>query len=225
MSASEKDVADMIQQDPSLKKHVSRFLGADSFFSPKTVAGGLAKIHGASTTLKGALISEFNRAHAAHNLCPFGATQFVADETKVFADYLHLGTTRIWKKDGTVDEARWQQLVAFVTKDQDPQKEHVLTKTVLKAYLQHCLEHDPQELDTGRNTDSLMSSQLIQAKAASSAWDEVFDRLTCGWDEDEPWIDLALIRLFFEDSEKAFQKAESQELPIPKPVIGNLKMA
>jgi len=88
----------------------------------------------------------------------------------------------------------------------------------LKAYLARCYEEDPQDSITGRNANSWFSSKRVQGFASNAAWDETFDRLTCGWQtvaghpkELEPFIDLSLARLFFEDSVSAFQKAEAGE--------------
>ena len=218
---NEKDVQEMIEKD-AMAKHVSRFM-KNGFFSPSTVTDGLKQIHGVNPGAKGPVIAAFNSAHSGNWICPFGSTEFKADAQNGYAKYLHLGTTRIWTVDGEVDPIRWKQFAEAVTPNQEQRNQKIVTKSALKAYLQQCYEQDPQEQNTGRNTNSWFSSGYVQATAASKAWDEVFDRLACGWEmndksEDyEPYINLDLVYLFFEDSEAAFMEAENQNLPIAKP--------
>lgn len=230
MCSNEKSVRDMLQQDKqaqdAMAHHVRRFVGDNGFFSPKTVTQGLEKIHGQKANLKGPTIAAFNSAHAGNWKCPFGSTEFKADKINGYAKYLHLGTTRIWTVDGSIDEARWQQFVDATTAGQEHVVGKYVTKSALKAYLDQCFYNDPQETNTARNAFSWFSSAHIQVLAASKAWDEVFERLTCGWvinqdgtASDEPYIDLDLVRLFFEDSDAAFLMAERQQLPVAKPNV------
>ena len=222
MSSSERDVRMMVCGDKSaLEKHVSRFVSPDSFFSPTTVADGLEKIHSRGPVIKGVLIASFNSSHAG-NACPFLRAKFESDPIRGYAKYLHLGTTRIWNQDGTINQERWRQFVDFVL-DTPIEGHVVVTKSKMKDYLDLCKTIDSEEPHTGRHARGLFSSQKAQVYAAISAWDEVYDRLTCGWlynealRDYEPYIHLDLIRLFFEDSEKAFLKAENGLLPVPKP--------
>jgi len=224
MCSSEETVRDMLRSDKSaLEKHVSRFVGRDGFFSPSTVTDGLDKIHSKGALIKGPLIAIFNSSHSGSK-CPFLATEFKKDERSGYAKYLHLGTTRIWNSDGSINEERWQQFCIFILKDH-PDGKIFVTKSKMQAYLEHCKTTDPQEFETGRNTSALFSSASAQVFAATSAWDEVYERLTCGWvhnellHDNEPYIDLDLIRLFFEDSNAAFLRAELRELPVAKPVV------
>ncbi len=225
MSASKEDVEKMIQGETSLDKHVSRF-SRSGFFGPATVASGLTKIHSSRPGLKGFAIAAFNSGHAG-NLCPFFTTAFKADETIGFAKFLHLGTTRIWNKDGSVNEERWTQFVDFVTEGQEFREQKFATKRAVLNYLQHCYETHPQESDTARNTSSFLSFSTIQVTAAQKAWDEVYDRLTCGWIYDvtaqdyDCYIHLDLARLFFDDSTAAFQQAETKALPVAKPAMAH----
>ncbi|MCL5272154.1 MAG: hypothetical protein M1486_02335 [Gammaproteobacteria bacterium] len=220
---NEQDVQEIITADKdAMAKHVSRFM-TNGFFSPATVIAGLQKIHGTNPNIKGPFIAAFNSAHSGNWTCPFGSTEFKADDQNGYAKYLHLGTTRIWTVNGELDPIRWQQFVEAVTQNQEHRDQKIVTKSALKAYLNQCYAQDPQENDTGRNTNSWFSSGYVQATAASKAWDEVFERLACGWEIDangddyEPYINLDLIYLFFEDSHAAFMAAENQNLPIAKP--------
>lgn len=209
-----------------LTKHVSRFIDNNSNFSPTTIADGLTKIHGHQTEIKGALIATFNATHASDNLiCPVTHGKFVPNKEKGYAKYLHMGTTRIWDEFG-INEERWQKFVDFTTEGQDPKAERIVTQSQLHAYLKHCYQNDAEELNNGRNTQAFFSSKFAQGFAATAAWDEVFDRLACGWLPlkngclgHEPYINLSLIREFFEDSNAAFQKAEDRKLPVPKPTL------
>lgn len=209
----------------ALDKHVSRFADKNQNYSPTTVAEGLAKINGNQTLIKGTLIATFNATHASDNLvCPVTHGHFVPDKDTGYAKNLHMGTTRIWNIDGSVNEERWKQFVEFVTAGQNEHEEKIVTQSQLKKYLKQCYENDEQEFNSGRNTHRLFSSKSAQRFAAIAAWDEVFDRLTCGWrpvehkcNEFEPYINLSLIREFFEDSAAAFKRAEEKELPVAKP--------
>ncbi|MBA3660540.1 MAG: hypothetical protein H0W64_02315 [Gammaproteobacteria bacterium] len=212
----------------ALGKHPVPFSNGDTSYSPQTVAEGLKKAHGVHATIKGTIIATFNATHASKQwTCPVSKGNFKPDEKNGYAHHLHMGTTRIWNADGSINEERWDKFVAAVTAGQDEAKEKIVTLSALKNYLKVCYDQDEQDLNSGRNTHALFSSKKVQGFAATAAWDEVYDRLTCGWKPInsqslvlEPYITLSLIRLFFEDSIVAFKKAEEGELPIPKPYVG-----
>jgi hypothetical protein len=202
-----------------LAKHVARF-AENGFFSPSTVGDGLKKIHADKAGAKGYAIAVFNASHSGNVVCPFGHTEFKSHETKGYAKYLHLGTTRIWNSDGTFNEDRWEQFKEAVTSFTEHEVP-IVKKSSLTNYLKQCYKNDPQEATTGRNANSWFSSATMQSFAANAAWDEVYERLSCGWYPNskgdlDPYITLDLIKLFFEDSEAAFAKAETQELPAQK---------
>ena len=200
-----------------LAQHVRRFTDKNGFFSAQTVGDGLKRLHSNYPHLKGKAIAEFNNVHSGG--CPFFPRQFAKDPKTGYAKYLHLGTMRIWTVDGTIDEEHWAQFVSAVTQGQEQNETKIVTKSAVKAYLDECYKNDPQEETTGRNSNSIFSSSKVQSVAAIQAWKEVFDRLACGWvfnkqdNEYEPYINLDLVRLFFEDSDRAFEKAEKGELP------------
>lgn len=208
----------------SLEKHPKRFTDRDNNYCPHSIAAGLNKLHSSNVGLKSKAIAAFNATHTSDNLVfPTTHGKLVYDEQNGFAKNLHLGTTRIWNADGSINEERWKKFVDFVTADQKDNEEKIVTQSKLKAYLKHCYDNDPQDPTTGRNSLSLLSSKPVQGLAASAAWDEVFDRLACGWKtidnkscRQEPYITLSLVREFFEDSTEAFAKAENRELPAPK---------
>jgi len=211
---------------PALGKHVQPFTDDNGNFSPTTVGNGLQQMHGSQTCAKGTVISTFNATHASDNIvCPVTGARFVADPQTGYAKNLHLGTTRVWNANGGINEERWDMLVEYVTAGQSSENK-IMTLSKLKAYLLKCYNDDPHELTTGRNNNSLFSSKIVQGFAATAAWDEVYDRLTCGWaqvddkpTELEPYITLDIVRLFFEDSKKAFQLAECGKLPVKKPEL------
>ena len=95
----------------------------------------------------------------------------------------------------------------------------------MNQYLQLCARSDYEDRTTGRCVHSFMSGTYAQITATKRAWNAVFERLACGWEynealaDEEPFVTLALIRLFFENSDEAFLKAERGELPVPKPAI------
>jgi len=217
MAADHNDVQD------ALGKHVKSFVDASGFFSRATVEEGLKEIHSSHVAVTAEVIARFNGVHASGFFasswrCPHAQTEGKND----YSRNLHLGTTRIWKADGSIDEARWAQFAAIAERQQ-PEDEPYFTLSAVKNYLAKCNQQDPQEHDTGRNTDSLFSSGTIQATAAIKAWEEVFNRLASRWVLDangtdtEPCLHVSIVREFFENSEAAFSKAVSGELPIPKP--------
>lgn len=209
-----------------LAKHVQRFTDDESTYSPETVAAGLEKIHGYAASMKGYAISLFNATHSSDNImCPVTRARFVKDNEKGYAKNLHLGTTRIWNQDGSLNEERWQKFIENTVIEYKSEK--IVPKSKLDAYLSQCYYNDPQDLTTGRNSNALFSSKYIQGTAATAAWNEVYERLTCGWIEVdnnanqlEPYITLIVLREFFEDSSKAFQHAEDGLLPIARPQKG-----
>src|SRR3990167_8419575 len=220
------DSRSTIQIHAALTKHAARFCDENNDFTPTTVTNGLDIIHSSKTKIKGVAIATFNATHASSNVvCPVTHAHFAPDAATGYAKNLHMGTTRIWNADGSVNEARWKKFADFVTSGQAANEEKIVPYSRLKAYLADCYQNDPQELTTGRNTQPFFSSKYVQGSAATAAWDEVYDRLTCGWKqvdeknkELEPYITLALVREFFEDSTLALQKAQDGILPVAKPV-------
>ena len=205
-----------LKKRSALGDHIALF-SSNGFFSPATVRTGLDRVHGTSTGFKGAAIAAFNSVHSGH--CPFNATKLPSEGTD-WSTFLHLGTTRIWNASGEIDEARWLQFVTTVTTQQG--EERIVTRSALQRYLQACDASDPQEQNTARHASNSLFA-TVQSTAASQAWDEAYNRLTCGWVKDEKtqeydsYMSLEIIRLFFENPAEAFKKAERQELPVAKP--------
>lgn len=209
----------------ALGKHGKRFVNEDWSYGVSSVKEGLDKINSSQSAIKSVAISEFNIIHTGGKGCPFKG-DFNGDPETGYAKALHLGTTRIWNADGSINEERWKKFEDYVTAGQNADGIRKVTLSKVKEYLKYCLENDPQEQNTGRNTNSIFSSKFMQGRAAVAGWGEVFDRLTCGYVEDkeknlDPYITLDIIREFFEDSEKALQKAEEKSLPVPKPQVTN----
>jgi len=199
----------MFPKLPPLAKHIARFSKQDSF-SPETVSAGLKEVRSHLPRVKGTIIAAFNAAHVG---CPFGRAQFKPDANGEYGKHLHLGTTRVWNEKGEIDEQRWEEFKTAVAKEYNGTK--IVKKSDLFKYLGICLAKDPQQTTTGRNTYSLFSSKRIQAIAASAAWNEVFDRLSAGNIENDPYLHLEKVWEFFENSEAAFQDAENGTLPVP----------
>jgi hypothetical protein len=162
-------------------------------------------------TLKGTLIDQFNAKHRG-NRCPFS-------ENDSLADSLHLGTTRVWNADGTVNEDAWRKLLDVASED----NQSIVRADKLFAYLEQSAEHDPEQPGTGRQSFDPLISKRIQVKAASLAWGTTIERLTCGYKFDAganqfvPYISVKVMREFFDDSPIAYLRAESGLLPVPKP--------
>lgn len=208
----------------SLYKHIYYCLDSEGKFSAKSIAQKIKDMHGATPDLIGYFIDKFNSIHSGTHSCP---AFFDNGKTKALAKFLHLGTTRIWNADGSFNEDRWNKLMAAVTQRQEEQKEVIVVRSELKEYLAYCLLKDAPDFETGRQAEVWNSSKKIQAIAAVAAWDEVFDRLACGWvplkegkpGELEPYLTKEVTREFFEDSALAFLRAECGLLPVPKPVV------
>lgn len=210
------------QKFSSLERHVFLFLDKEKSFSPSTVTAELDKMHGSSAWLKGRMIATFNATHGSDNvMLPSCMAKFVPDGKNKYARFLHLGTMRVWEKDGTVNQERLEKATKAVAVDHKECKEKIVSLHKLKEYLGECYKQDKQEKDTGRNTSAFFSSATAQAFAATAAWDEVFDRLACGWvkhgNDLEPYLTESVFRDFFIDSPVAFLKAECGLLPAAKP--------
>ncbi|GEM_PF-2155745 len=211
----------------SLEKHLYLFLDKDKIFNSETIAAALNIMHSTHSKAKGRMIALFNASHGSENVvCPVMHALFEKDKNG-YARFLHLGTTRIWNADGTINEDKWQNLEAFIKSKQNDS--NYLTLSTLKEYLKRCLASDQPDPHSGRNAFSLFSSKSTQSLAATAAWDEVFDRLACGWslvegksDQIEPYITLDVVKEFFTDSPRAFLIAECGLLPVPKPQMNNL---
>lgn len=206
-----------------LEKHVARFVDQDGNFTPSTICAGLTKIHGSHPYAKGVAIATFNATHSDGTFYPISSATFAKHPCSAFAKYLHLGTTRIWDANGKINEDNWNKMVTYAAENQHNDAS-ILLQSTLKKYLTYCYYNDKEDTTTGRNASHLFSSKAIQGYAATAAWDEVFDRLTCGWQpladkpsELEPYITMSLVREFFEDSSLVFKKAEEKSLPVPKP--------
>lgn len=197
----------------SLFKHILYVLDAKNCSSPSSIARVLKNMGSSAAEFKGFAIHTFNAVHRGSS-CPFF-------KNTPLSKSLHLGTTRIWKEDGSVDEARWQQFL----KNASEENGSIFTLSKVQAYLQECTEKDPEEEKTGRKTTPYLPlSKSMQVNAAVLAWNEVFDRLTCGWQlkengELEPYISTQVVREFFEDSPVAYLRAECGLLPVPKPQL------
>lgn len=216
-----RSTADM---QTALARHVARFCHENGDFSPTTVQEGLDTIHGTATKAKGVAIATFNASHCSGSVWPHTHGKFEKRANTQYGDFLHMGTARIWDADGTINEERWDRFSQFVTAGQQPDAEKIVLLSKLKEYLAKCYNEDAPDNATGRNANAWFSSKYVQGTAATTAWDEVFNRLACGWTplennqhDFEPYMTLELVREFFESSMTAFQKAEAGELPVAKP--------
>lgn len=212
----------------ALERHVISFLKADQMFDKHTVAHVLTGMRSSGADAKGSIIATFNATHGSSNhVCPALSAQFRKDKN-AYARFLHLGTTRIWKADGIIDEVALKKFKEFFAKDQKEQKDQKeesirIPVSKLKDYLSACLQNDAPETTngSGRRADGFfgLSTQSMriktQAFAATAAWDEVFDRLACGkTDKGENYITMKIAEEFFRDSTRAFLRAVCGLLPV-----------
>jgi hypothetical protein len=199
----------------SLFKHILYVLDAKNCSSPSSIAKVLDRMGSSHPDFKGFAIHSFNAGHRGNN-CPFF-------KNTPLSKSLHLGTTRIWKEDGSVDEMRWKKFL----KEASDENGSIFRLSKVHAYLAECAEKDPEQKETGRHTTPLLPmSKESQVFAAVQAWNEVFDRLACGWKikdaktgEMEPYISAEVIWEFFVDSPVAYLRAECGLLPVAKPKV------
>lgn len=205
----------------ALLKHTKPCLDDNGNFTPELVTALLKSMHSSHADVKGGVISTFNATHASNNLiCPVTGAKFQSDPETGYAKFLHLGTLRFWNANGWVDEKRWAEFVEFTTKDQSDKKDKIVTYGNFKAFYDLCVKNDDPEKNTGRHAMGLFPSVsvAVQHQAGIQAWNEIFDRFTCGW-EPEQYIKLDVLRLFVDDSGKAYDMVKRGELPVPKPEL------
>lgn len=211
----------------AFERHVIAFLDNTKTFSTSTVKTILNSMHAKQAEIKASIIASFNATHSSHNiLLPSFSGQFIKDEHGLLIYFYHLGTTRIWNIDGSINEERMNQFKRYFTDGQPKDSPQIATFSKLKQYLQQCYEKDPPETEngSGRNADAkygLSTKKMradFQATAAVQGWQEVYDRLTCGWTKDgDPYLTLEVAEEFLRDSPKAFLRATCGLLPVPKP--------
>ena len=138
---STEDICQALKIDPSKQdafiKHVTRFCDEKANFSPTTVGDGLAKIHGTYPYAKGAAISAFNATHSSTNIiCPVTGARIEFDPETGYGKFYHLGTTRIWNPDGSINEERWNMLVDYVSQGlpERGNPESLVPLSVMNAY-------------------------------------------------------------------------------------------
>ena len=197
----------------ALEKHISAFGKLEAgkiLYSRHTIADKL-KNHGESNPgVVGTVINFFNAVHSGK--CPFADVTFSPSETNDFASSLHLGTVRLYRPDGSFDEKNWNDFA----KDKE-----MIALSELLDYLSEKNTTLAEQHDTGRNTDSWLSSRTVQETAGREAWKEVFKILVCDWQTAEggvePLIQSDLLRLFFEDSPACLEVATKLSLPVAEP--------
>lgn len=183
--------------------HIKLFTKPNGEFNPSSVSNGLERAGGSHPDITGEVIARFNAGHITS--CPFYRTAVCAPNKEgSYAPAFHLGTTRIWKENGEIDEAMWEELVAFVTKGQEQSEKKVVKQSVLMAYLEERAAKDPEEAKTGRNTKGFFASKNIQCLAAREAWKKTFELLATYPNAADPSIPLEKVRAFFENTEAAF---------------------
>ncbi len=207
----------------SLQKHVYAFGEFDKngkmVFSTTSIANRVRKQGEKSPLLVGLLVNFFNATNARK--CPFGNSTFAANSKKDFGDFLHLGTFRLFNKDGSFSEEGFKEVFG------DQQS---ISQSELLAKLKIKNDFLPYENDTGRNANSFFSNSTFQKFSIKQAWKEVFVLLCHDWQpttkdasEYEPVVDLKLIKLFYENSLLAFELATVLELPRSKESVIELE--
>jgi hypothetical protein len=202
-----------------LAKHILYVIDNNFVSSPASVATRLKAMDSSMPDFKGWAIHLFNAGHRG-NTCPFFKKLAQGGlETASLSSSLHLGTTRCWNANGSVNEDCWKRLVSATA--EMVKGTAIITKTKFFAALKKWADEDPEDKTTGRQVSPLMPfSKEVQHDAGVKAWEEIFDRLTCGYkDNTEPYITVEVMREFFDDSPVAYLRAECGLLPASKPQI------
>lgn len=208
-----------------LEKHVELFVDKEWSYSTKTISDGMHNgIDKQYPSYKAGGISYLNASHANYLGCPAFSGSFAPDKSTKFAYMLHAGTTRIFNADGSINEDRWLQLIK-IAEIHPETKQSIVRHSTLKTYVAECNKNDPCDYQTGRHGQVLLPHAL-QFNANLAAWDDVFRILSCGWmkkndkhDEYESYLTLDILREFFENSKKVFERVQKGELPAPCPTV------
>ena len=211
-----------------LHKHVYLFLEPNGqTYSVKSVTAGLELLRSNKASEKGAAFSAFHATHASGGVCPVLTAEFKKHDANGYGNFLHLGTTRIYKADGQLDEKRWEEFEKYVTQGQNEEPK-IVVKSKLFEYLNK--KNDVPEEKTGRHTLfqrlPFLSALSPQKSMAINAWNEIFDRLASGWElipgtngEYEPSLTRDDVRLLFADTPAVLLKVVCGLLPVPKPTV------
>lgn len=136
--------------------------------------------------------------------CPIGTAEL--DTKKA----LHLGTSRLWDKDGNFDEVRWNRMFGDL-KSSAPISQSKWNETVTNL-----VKDDQPETNTNREVgDGYIHSKKTQISTAQREAKEMF-KLLGRKEGDDLVMPACLIKLYFEDTRAALMavrtlKAESQK--------------
>lgn len=187
-------------------------------YSGKTIAETLKKLKEPNPALVGNTINMFNSTHSNH--CPFGYTIFSQNNAEPNPSVLHLGTLRIYNPDGTINPIALDELNALAKEKSETEDVTFVRQSDALNLLNTHAKNDPDDPLSGRNARNCMSSSYIQKQAAIEAWKEIFKLFACGYiprkdnpTQNEPCVDVAFLKLFFENSIQAIHVAIAQNLP------------
>lgn len=197
--------SERIKVDPEneLYLHIKPFLDKDGYFSPSTISKELEALHAPLAGPKGLGIFAFNRLHA-------GSSGPITKNTD-FSPHIHLGTARIWNRNGKLNETNWQKLVKFTQDTQSPRHQDIILESTWENFIKKINAEEGPEPGTGRDASTLLSSKKAQEIAGSAARVQVFDLFSKGKTAvknegkavtQERYMTLSDLELFYRDTGK-----------------------
>lgn len=118
--------------------------------------------------------------------CPWATTFKPAELSDALR---HIYSTGIYKADGTIDEKVWKQLLTF---QQNRSEITCLTKTDFYVFLA-----------MRRHKDDEKMYSLTGELASDREWEGFWEKYGLPLGDKEQYVEIANLRLFFEDSKKA----------------------
>lgn len=194
--------ANTVSELSALEKHVLAFSekreDAKIIYSDNSIGTELTELGSPNAMTKGRVIHKFNAANSGK--CPFSRTEFNSGADGTFGYTLHLGSARVWDPDGSINEDKFAALIEATKEFNFELNEFIVKRNKVMEYLEYRRDIDPEVPETGRYASKIPFSREIQYKAATGAWGEVFESIKSGVDNDEPYVTVTRLELFFRDT-------------------------
>jgi hypothetical protein len=188
---------------PPLHQHVAAFgwqTQGQVFFNGKTTAA-VVKQHGLPGIV-GHAIAAGSNLHA--HRCIFSDAPF---DPFLAA---HLGSSRIYTKEGAIDEARLKLILEQCTVNGE------INELTWHAAIDALVKTDPQEPDSGRNTQAFPSNEALLRATSKAESRAMFKALVHRYGPNGERIVYAiLVEAFFRDTKSTLLAAKSLGLPYP----------
>jgi len=204
-------------------EHAALYDHINYFADPKTgdvtvwtIKQKLTDMHvpDAKANLQALLIGSFNQLKFTLSTgCPFAMNPA---KYGISGNY-HAGTSRINKKDGTLNLYRLSRLENEFSEDYNGKR--IITQKNLQLFIEECRRIDATDKD-----DSRPDPLRIEQTAADAAWYAWFELFTSGWKpiygkpgQYEPYVTPEQIDQFFKHPVEAWTTVVNKEVPVAKP--------